>query len=193
MTWDDYSGNRLKTNLRKRVPLILAGGVVLAVILGLTLALGNQTSDSTRSASNAGKQQSPDAARAPARASTPNPVRSAPSEATPPAVRSAPDFTAMKATAKEFVTAWASPDLPKQQWFDSVSPFLAATALSKYKTVDPSNVPAHAVTGSVRFESTDNGVFVIIVPTDAGDMRVVLNQAHKVTYIESVATFGSEN
>jgi hypothetical protein len=76
--------------------------------------------------------------------------------------------------------AFARPDASFATWWDGVSPLLTQQAQLDYSYVDPSNIPAHEVTGPGRIAQgagTFSDAVSVAVPTDVGTYVVVLTRA----------------
>jgi hypothetical protein len=76
--------------------------------------------------------------------------------------------------AERFIAAWARPDLPAATWWRGVAQYAEPGYARLLRTVEPSNVPAHRVTGPGRTVSVARGTVVADVPTDAGTCRVTV-------------------
>jgi hypothetical protein len=76
------------------------------------------------------------------------------------------------------MTAFARPDLPYEQWWGGVAPYLSTQAQVDYQYVDPINVPAHTVTGlAAATEAASTSLTHVQVNTDVGTYTVVLSRA----------------
>jgi hypothetical protein len=87
-------------------------------------------------------------------------------EPTPAAVQRA------ATVAEAFLRAWARPSLDARSWLAGVVPYAAPGYVPLLRSVDPANVPAHAVTGPPVVVRHDAATAVLDVPTDAGVIRV---------------------
>ncbi len=94
------------------------------------------------------------------------------------------------AVAREFVTAWARPDLAPEVWWQSLNPLCTSTFAAQLHQTDPSRVPAHrlvgelspapsgATTATPQSPSASAGApavgtqVVLLAPTDAGGVLV---------------------
>jgi hypothetical protein len=76
--------------------------------------------------------------------------------------------------AVRFVTAWARPDLPVQQWQEDVIALATPEFGAQLRTVGPGNVPAQHVLGPALTETTTEIAAAVTVPTDAGPVLVDL-------------------
>lgn len=93
----------------------------------------------------------------------------------PGTASSAPPALAAQTTAEAYVRAWAHPDLPASSWLAGVTPYAAPGYAALLRTVDPGNIPAHAVTGPSAAVVSTTVVNVYAVPTDAGTLLVTCN------------------
>jgi hypothetical protein len=98
-------------------------------------------------------------------------VAAAAEHATAPAVPPGSDTAAVG-----FVTVWARPMLPAEQWVAGVRGYLAPDLEQALSYTDPAAVPATRVTGPVRMVHVqpDGAAASFDVPTDAGTVRVDL-------------------
>jgi hypothetical protein len=93
------------------------------------------------------------------------------------------------AVAREFVTAWARPDLAPDVWWQSLNPLCTSTFAAQLHQTDPSRVPAHRLVGELSLAppgaaatpqppSASAGApavgtqVVLLAPTDAGGVLV---------------------
>jgi hypothetical protein len=90
---------------------------------------------------------------------------------------SAADLGNAVRVAERFTAAWARPELGAQTWWRGVAAYAEPGYAALLRTVEPSNVPAHRVTGAGRSVRVDGGVVVVDVPTDAGTCRVTVTAA----------------
>jgi hypothetical protein len=87
---------------------------------------------------------------------------------------SAPAEPAAVSCAEEFVRAWAQPGLPQPAWYTGVKNLVVPGYAQLLSATDPSNVPAHTVTGAPAVISSTAAVVIADVPTDAGAVRVTV-------------------
>ncbi|TRW45908.1 hypothetical protein [Georgenia yuyongxinii] len=84
---------------------------------------------------------------------------------------------AAQARAVEFMTAFARPDLPADQWLAGIQPLMAPEARETYAAVNPAQVPASALTGaSLVQDGPSPYVATVVVATNAGDFTVTLSR-----------------
>jgi hypothetical protein len=89
---------------------------------------------------------------------------------------STPPPAAAGACADNFTRAWANPDLPPADWLAGLRRYSAPNFTADLATVDPTNVPAHTVTGIPTTVSSTTLVVTDDVPTDTGTLRVTCQQ-----------------
>ncbi|WP_143426817.1 hypothetical protein [Georgenia soli] len=79
--------------------------------------------------------------------------------------------------ARDAMTAYARPDTPPDQWWAEFSKHLSAQAAYDYQWVDPTSIPARAVTGPASI-TAEPSVYLaeLTVPTDAGTYGVLLSR-----------------
>jgi hypothetical protein len=94
-------------------------------------------------------------------------VANAPSTPPPPAAG---------ACADNFTRAWANPDLPPTDWLAGLRRYSTPTFAADLAAVDPTNVPAHTVTGIPATVSSTTLVVIDDVPTNTGVLRVTCQQ-----------------
>jgi len=81
------------------------------------------------------------------------------------------------AIARSAMDAFVQNQLPYDQWWAGLSPFLDGDALVAYEFTDPSLVPASSVTGEPRVSSAPDATQItVLVPTDVGQYQVLLNR-----------------
>ena len=83
--------------------------------------------------------------------------------------------------AQRAMTAFARPTVAADTWFNDLAPLMTPEARSAYYGTDPAEVPAHAVTGPARAETSPSAyssayLAYVTVPTDVGDYRVLLSR-----------------
>lgn len=90
------------------------------------------------------------------------------------------------AVAREFVTAWARPDLAAETWWQALNPLCTSTFAAQLHQTDPARVPAHrlvgepvlspsrSASGSSPTEATVpvGTQVVLLAPTDSGGVLV---------------------
>ncbi|WP_448073299.1 hypothetical protein [Georgenia yuyongxinii] len=95
----------------------------------------------------------------------------------PPPVWDDAAKAAAQARAVEFMTAFARPDLPADQWLAGIQPLMAPEARETYAAVDPAQVPASALTGEAAVrDGTSPYIATAVVGTNAGDYTVTLSR-----------------
>lgn len=78
---------------------------------------------------------------------------------------------------EKVMTAFARPRLSEKAWWAGLEPLLSPGARTSYAAVDPSNVPANAVTGRGKLlEETSAYIARVQVPTNVGPYTVVLSR-----------------
>ena len=121
---------------------------------------------------------SPSAVTSPAGALATRPVSPAPEPTGPATGTPGPAVPAVPSGAQEaasgFVTAWARPSVPAQQWLAGVQGYLAPELERSMSYTDPTRIPASKVIGAARMVHLlpDATGASFEVPTDAGAMRV---------------------
>jgi hypothetical protein len=78
--------------------------------------------------------------------------------------------------AQGFVTAWARPSLPTDQWLSGVRGYIAPELERSMSYTDPALIDATTVTGPAHMVHVlpDGSAASFVVPTDAGTTRVEL-------------------
>ena len=100
------------------------------------------------------------------------PSFSVPQAAPPPAAPNPAGLAVVDAWAHQFVTH--PPGTSAPQWLDRLRPYTTDEFLAVMADVDPANVPATAVTGTPRAEQSTATSMKVRVPTDAGDIQVLV-------------------
>lgn len=79
-------------------------------------------------------------------------------------------------TARAFAARWVThpPGMTGPQWAAQLAPFVVPEYLAILESVDPSTIPATAVTGDPTIRTTSAAVAEATVPTDAGAIQLVL-------------------
>lgn len=79
-------------------------------------------------------------------------------------------------TARAFTTYWVThpPGMTGQQWAAQLAPFVVPEYLATLQSVDPSTIPATAVTGDPTIRTASAAVTEATVPTNAGALHLVL-------------------
>ena len=81
------------------------------------------------------------------------------------------------AVARSAMEAFVQNQLPYDEWWAGLSPYLDGDALVAYEFTDPSLVPASSVTGEPRVSSAPDATQItVLVPTDVGQYQVLLNR-----------------
>ncbi|MGW5237853.1 hypothetical protein ACWEOW_02870 [Monashia sp. NPDC004114] len=170
------------------------GGVVVLMVLWHVASRAAATTQPTASAtsaavtSTAAPSTPSDTAPAPASTMTAMPTGTLPgttpsaSVGTSPAGGNPSDPTdpAVPAGSAEaaqgFVTAWARPSLPADQWLSGVRGYVAPELERSMSYTDPARIDATTVTGPARMVHVlpDGSAATFEVPTDAGATRVEL-------------------
>lgn len=82
---------------------------------------------------------------------------------------------AANTTAVAAVGAWARPDLDDDAWWANLAPYLSESGRQTFASIDPAFIPATTITGEAVLENEDSPwLATLLVPTDAGDVRVLL-------------------
>lgn len=184
--------------MRRILPAAAAAAAVALLIFGIVR--GASTPESSAPPSDSSQAAAPVTA-APAEdpssssaASTPAPSTRTPTSTTtyypegqPPAAGA--DVTAAaEATATGFVQAWlATTGVTPEQWLQGMAPYTTGAFLDRLATADPANVPGRSVTGPATAVNVDEQFASVRVPTDGGDVVVLLAAvppAWQVTGIE---------
>ena len=78
--------------------------------------------------------------------------------------------------ARAFAARWVThpPGTTSRHWAAQLAPFVVPEYLATLESVDPSTIPASAVTGDPTVHLTSPTVVEATVPTDAGLLRLVL-------------------
>lgn len=118
----------------------------------------------------------------PIRTTLPHTGDSSTTQAPPPAGLMPSDAAAAVDAAHDVMTRYARPTLTPTAWIDGMDPVLTQDAAAEFAGTDPSQIPAHHVTGrpTLSSDSTASGV-VASVPTDAGTYQVFLLRADGTT------------
>ncbi len=80
-------------------------------------------------------------------------------------------------TARAFAARWVThpPGMTGQQWAAQLAPFVVPEYLATLESVDPSTIPATAVTGDPTIiRTTSAAVVEATVPTNAGAIQLLL-------------------
>ncbi|MFC7597679.1 hypothetical protein ACFQU3_20365 [Terrabacter sp. GCM10028922] len=115
------------------------------------------------------------AATSPADAPATHPVSPAPEPTGPATGTPAPAVpSGAQEAASGFVTAWARPSVPAEQWLAGVRGYLAPDLERSMSYTDPTRIPASKVIGPARMVHVlpDATGASFEVPTDAGPIRV---------------------
>lgn len=164
--------------LRSPLRLAVTAVVVIAVVVGLTLAAGalgpGRAGNAPADAS--GGTEGP-AGRRPGVAGTPTPTMLPPvPELTPSQLplSAAPD--AAVEVAARWAAAWVRPGegITAQQWLDGLRRTTTAEYLGVLAGVDPGNIPATRVTGEPRPVRVAPRSVQVEVPTDALKLLVLV-------------------
>jgi hypothetical protein len=98
-----------------------------------------------------------------------------------PSPTSPEDERTAQQVATGFTRAWAHPALGPEEWWRGVRPYAEPGYAQLLRTVEPSNVPATRVVGPARTVTTEPGLVVVDVPTDAGTCRVTVAKTSATT------------
>lgn len=94
-----------------------------------------------------------------------------------PAPTSTPDLAAAAVAATDALEAYAHRDLRYSEWFEQLEPHLHPSAVDAYSTVEPSNIPVIAVTGTAQTVATASDTYAVVsVPTSVGEYTVELRR-----------------
>jgi hypothetical protein len=173
-----------------RSPRNLAVTVIVAVVFGVGIALFaaavGATSATRPAVGAAASTPVPTATSSPATSDTsstsgpaaPSSTPSAPSRTvTPPAPETAATGTD-RATivAREFMTRWVNhlPGMSSDQWVAQLTPYVVPEFVVLLESVDPTNIPATAVTGDPIVTAESSSVVEVDVPTNGGVVHLVL-------------------
>ncbi|GAA1399638.1 hypothetical protein [Catellatospora coxensis] len=156
--------SRIPLRPRTVVALGLAG--VVAVIVALGKLLGGPTPPVTSSV------QPPIAA----------PSAVDPHEGDDGLVHLDPTPSPMKASngpqaisvATKFAQQWIRHDRSADAWLDSLRPHSTAALVTELDGVDPAGVPADRITGAARMEALADTFVEVVIPVDAGLLRLRL-------------------
>ncbi|WP_104251419.1 hypothetical protein [Pseudoclavibacter sp. RFBA6] len=85
--------------------------------------------------------------------------------------------TSAEATADQAMRAYARPTLDAQTWWTELSALMTQQARQDYQYVQPSAIPANAITGPAALtDDTSAYVVHVDVPTNAGIYTVILTR-----------------
>ncbi|MCP2259685.1 hypothetical protein LX15_003391 [Streptoalloteichus tenebrarius] len=100
-------------------------------------------------------------------------VHSSIPQAAPPPAAPAPE--ALEA-ARNWGRAWVNhpQGMTSAQWLEGLRPYTTEEYLTVMSTVDPANVPASRLTGDPAALSSTAGSVQVKLPTDAGDLQVLV-------------------
>lgn len=156
--------SRIPLRPRTVVALGLAG--VVAVIVALGKLLGDPTPPATSSV---------------------QPTIAAPSAVDPHEgddglVQLDPTPSPMKASngpqaisvATKFAQQWIKHDRSAATWLDSLRPHCTEALVAELDGVDPAGVPADRITGAARMEALAESFVEVVIPIDAGLLRLRL-------------------
>lgn len=94
-----------------------------------------------------------------------------------PVPSTTPDRAAVAARAVDALTAYGRRDLPYDQWFAQLRPFLDETAVDAYATVNPSRIPPFTIDGPGETADVTSTHAVVDVATSAGRYTIELRRA----------------
>lgn len=94
-----------------------------------------------------------------------------------PVPSTTPDRAAVAARAVDALTAYGQRDLPYDQWFAQLQPFLDETAVDAYATVNPSRIPAFTIDGAGETADVTSTHAVVDIDTSVGRYTLELRRA----------------
>jgi hypothetical protein len=94
-----------------------------------------------------------------------------------PSPSTTPDRAAVAARAVDALTAYGQRDLPYEEWFAQLQPFLDETAVDAYATVNPSRIPAFTIDGPGETADVTTTHAVVDVATSIGRYTLELRRA----------------
>lgn len=165
-------------------------GVAALMLLVLTLAsraldtpdhpsstTGNQAPSPTPAAAQPGRRPHLETTATTAPASPPAPSsRSGPTASTASGLPEGQRARAARA-ARAFTAAWTHPPgVGDREWHQRVAARATGRLADLLARTDPTRVPATRVTGSARVTAAGEGAAEVVVPTDAGWMRVTVTR-----------------
>lgn len=189
--------------LRSRRHLAATAAATAAVVWGVSTAVGaisGHDAGEDRLTTLAAPSWTPEPTTAnsvapPLAPSTPPPVKAAPSASldespgapTPSTSRAKREADPALAAADEFVRHWVrpAPGTTSEQWRAALTPYVVPEMVQALASVDPGNVPASKVTGRAKKVSQDGPHASVGVPTDAGQVRVVVLRQHDGRWLVS--------
>lgn len=87
-----------------------------------------------------------------------------------------PDHEAVAVRAIDALTAYGRHDLSYDEWFAQLQPFLDATAVDAYATVNPSRIPAFTIDGPGETADVTSTHAVVDVATSIGRYTIELRR-----------------
>lgn len=94
-----------------------------------------------------------------------------------PVPTSTPDRAAVAARAVDALTAYGQRDLPYDEWFAQLQPYLDETAVDAYATVNPSRIPAFTIDEPGETADVTTTHAVVDVTTSIGRYTIELRRA----------------
>lgn len=99
------------------------------------------------------------------------------------------DRAASSEVAKEAVAVWVNHDLSTEEWSKALRPYVTDEAWDALNLPAPQRVSATEITGEIKDgpDGVSSETAEYLVPTDAGDLRVVLvlqGEDWKISYID---------
>lgn len=94
-----------------------------------------------------------------------------------PSPTTTPDGTAVAERAVDALTAYGQRDLPYDEWFAQLQPFLDETAVDAYATVNPSRIPAFTIDGPGETADVTTTHAVVDIATSVGRYTLELRRA----------------
>lgn len=158
--------------LRSPARLAMTSVLVVAVVVGLSVALGATRTDVAPLAVPSGTA-APTATRSPLSSVAPLPPVPELTPTTLPVSRAPAQALQV---ASRWSRAWVrpAPGVTAQEWLDGLRPYTAEEYLGVLSAVDPANVPAGRVTGEARAVRVSPRSVQVEVPTDALTLLVLV-------------------
>lgn len=94
-----------------------------------------------------------------------------------PSPTTTPDGAAVAERAVDALTAYGQRDLPYDEWFAQLQPFLDDTAVDAYATVNPSRIPAFTIDGPGETADVTTTHAVVDIATSIGRFTLELRRA----------------
>lgn len=94
-----------------------------------------------------------------------------------PSPTTTPDGAAVAERAVDALTAYGQRDLPYDEWFAQLQPFLDDTTVDAYATVNPSRIPAFTIDGPGETADVTTTHAVVDIATSIGRYTLELRRA----------------